>query len=106
VKINKNERKGFHSSNKENLTCWDKIIMANFLICTDEIPVENQILNLKIMKQTLPVPNVLLDCVIFFYYFSTTWVICSFFKGKQSTWEVLNMAAFYLKHGEGIHILM
>jgi hypothetical protein len=41
--------------------------MANFLICTDEIPVENQILNLKIMKQTLPVPNVLLDCVIFFF---------------------------------------
>ena len=26
---------------------------ANFYICTDEIPVENQIPNLKIMKQTL-----------------------------------------------------
>jgi hypothetical protein len=37
-----------------------------FLICTDKIPIENQILNLKIMKQTLPVPNVLLDRVIFF----------------------------------------
>jgi len=24
-----------------------------------------------------------------FYYFNTTWVICSFFKGKQSTCQVL-----------------
>ena len=38
--------------------------MGNFEICTDEIPVENQIPNLKINKQTLPVPNWLLDCVI------------------------------------------
>ena len=30
VKIHKNERKGFYSSNIENLTCWDKIITANF----------------------------------------------------------------------------
>ena len=28
------------------------------------------------------------------YYFNTTWVIYSFFKGKQSTCQVLNMAAF------------
>jgi hypothetical protein len=75
-------------------------------ICTDEILVENQILNLKIKKHMPPVSNVLLDCVIFFYYFNTTWVICSFFKGKQSTGQLLNMATFYLKQGEGTHILM
>jgi hypothetical protein len=38
--------------------------VGNFEICTDEIPVENHIPNLKINKQTLPVPNWLLDCVI------------------------------------------
>ena len=32
----------------------------------DEIPVENQIPNLNINKLTLPVPNWLFDCVIFF----------------------------------------
>jgi hypothetical protein len=33
-------------------------------------------------------------CYFFFYYFNTTWVICSFFKGKQSTCQVLNMVVF------------
>jgi len=41
VKIHKNGRKGIYSSSKENLTCWDKSITANFKICTDEIPGEN-----------------------------------------------------------------
>jgi hypothetical protein len=40
VKIYKNERKRLYSSNKENLTCWDKNIMTNFLIYTDKIPGE------------------------------------------------------------------
>ena len=69
VKIHKNERKRLYSSNKDNWTCWDKRITAHFEICTDEIPGENQITNPKINKQTLPVPNVLLDCVIFFLLF-------------------------------------
>jgi hypothetical protein len=57
-----------YSSNKENLTYRDKRITANFYICTNEIPGENQIPNIKIIKQMLPVPNVLLDCVILLYY--------------------------------------
>jgi len=32
-------------------------------------------------------------CYIFYYY-NTTWIIYSFFKGKQSTCQVLNMVAF------------
>jgi hypothetical protein len=39
-----------YSSNKENLTCRDKRITANFYICTNEIPGENQIPNIKIIK--------------------------------------------------------
>jgi hypothetical protein len=31
--------------------------------------------------------------VLYFYYFNTTWVICNFFKDKQSSCQVLNMAA-------------
>ena len=33
--------------------------------CTDEIPGENYIPNLKIYKQMLPLPNWPLNCVIF-----------------------------------------
>ena len=54
--------------------------MANFLICTDKIPVVNQILNLKIMKQTLPVPNVLLVCVIFFIILTQLELFVAFSK--------------------------
>ena len=37
-------------------------------------------------------------CYIF-YYFNTTWVICSFFKCKQSTCQDLNMVAFNRNKG-------
>ena len=33
-------------------------------------------------------------------------IICSFFKGKQSTCQVLDMAAFLMETREGTHILM
>jgi hypothetical protein len=65
VKIHKNERKWLYSSNNENLTCWDKIITANFYICTDEIPVEIQIPNLK-NKQT---DTSFTKCVVGLCYF-------------------------------------
>ena len=52
--------------------------------------------NIKINKQMLPVPNCLLDCVIF-YYFNKNWVICSFFKDKRSICQVFNIAAVLWK---------
>ena len=65
VKIHKNERKWLYSSNNENLTYWDKRITANFYICTDEIPVVNQIPNLK-NKQT---DTSFTKCVVGLCYF-------------------------------------
>ena len=69
VKIHKNERKGFYSSNKEGLICWYKSWKESWQtsvnLYVDEIPGENLILNLKIYKQTLPVPNWPLNCVVF-----------------------------------------
>lgn len=41
-----------HSSNKECLVCQDKKIIANFEICTDKMPGENKIPNLKIHLYT------------------------------------------------------
>jgi hypothetical protein len=74
VKIHKNERKRFYSSNKENLTCLEKSITTN--LYSDE----NSIPNLKIIKQTRPVPNVLLDCVILFYYLTQLELFVAFSK--------------------------
>jgi hypothetical protein len=69
-----------YSSNKENLTYRDKRITANFYICTNEIPGENQIPNIKIIKQMLPVPNVLLDCVTFFIILTDLELFVTFSK--------------------------
>ena len=90
VKIHKNERKGLYSSNKENL--WRQKNHGKFLNLYWRNSSSKS--NPKSKKQMLPVPNWLFDWVIFFYYFNTTWVISSFFKGKQSTCQVLSMAAF------------
>ena len=65
VKIHKNERKWLYSSNNENLTYCDKRITAIFYIYTDEIPVENQIPNLK-NKQT---DTSFTKCVVALGYF-------------------------------------
>ena len=68
VKYMRMREKRLYSSNKEGLPYWDKRILEIFLICTDKIPGENQIPNLKTNKQMLPVPNWLLDCVIFLLF--------------------------------------
>ena len=44
-------------------------------------------------------------CYIF-HYFNTPGVICSLFKAKQSTCQVLNMVAFLLEYGKEENILM
>ena len=74
MKIHKNERKGLYSTSK--FVLWK--------------------LNLKYKnKQTDASCTNLV--VLYIYYFNTTWVICNFFKDKQSSCQVLNMAAVLCK---------
>ena len=46
---------------------------------------------------------------LYFNYFNKTWVICIFFKLKQSTCQILNMAVFLREIGEGnvfVHVVV
>ena len=70
IKIHKNERKRLCSSNKENLTCYiQQKYHSKFLnlYCRNSRWKLNP--KSKNSQQTLPIPNVLLECVIFLLLF-------------------------------------
>ena len=84
-----------YSSNKENLTCQRQKHYGKFL----NLYWQNSRWKLNPKSKNNQTDASCTKCVvgllyIFLLSFSTTWVICSLFKGKQTTCQVLNMAAF------------
>ena len=78
---------------------------GKLLICNDEIPGENLIPNLKYTNRRF-LYKICCWIVLYFDYLNKRWVICSFFKVKQSTCQVLSVAAFSMEIGEGNKHLM
>ena len=73
VKMHKNGRERFYSSNKENLTCWDKRITANSRWKSSPKYKNNE-------TDTSCTKCVVGLCYIFFYYFNTTELFVAFSK--------------------------
>ena len=76
VKIHKNERKRFYSSNKEGLICWYKSWKESRQTSVN-LYWRNSRWKLDPKSKN-----------IHSNYFNKTWVICSFLKAKQSTSEL------------------
>ena len=80
VKIHKNDRKRLYSSNKENLTCWDKSIttFSKFILKNSSWKLNPKSKNNQ--ADASCTKCIVGLCYIFYYYFNTTWVIFSFFQ--------------------------
>jgi hypothetical protein len=83
VKIHKNKRKRLYSNYKESLTCLEKSITAKIV----NLHWRNSRWKLNPISKNNHTDASCTKCVVglccIISLFSTTWVICSFFKGKQ-----------------------
>ena len=94
VKIDKNERKGFYSSNKEGLICWYKIwkesrqTSVNLYWRNFRWKLNPKSKNIQTDASCTKLA-VELCCILIIL---TKLVICSFLKAKQSTCQILSTA--------------